>query len=102
MTGEWAWGLIIGFLISFTSAVWVNADAEALEIGAPHRGLWVVIVFLFPILGLLLYYAIGRRQAWNPREPMLDRVPETKTCKFCRRTLASDAIWCDTCGRSLQ
>jgi hypothetical protein len=100
MAGEWAWALIIGFLISCASAVWVNGDAEALGIESPYRGLWTVIAFFFPILGLLLYVTVGRKQASDLLESAIDQPPKTKICKFCERSLAADAIWCDACGRA--
>jgi hypothetical protein len=96
----WVWVVVIGFIISFASAVWVFGDADREGIEPPYWGLWTVIVFLFPILGLLLYVTVGRRQAETLRESSIDREPETKTCKFCDRTLAPDATWCDACGRA--
>jgi hypothetical protein len=95
MDGEWMWIILIGFIVSFASAVWVFGDADREGIEPPYWGLWTVIVFLFPILGLLLYVTVGRRQAETLRESI-----ERKTCKFCDRELASDATWCDACGRA--
>jgi len=102
MIGEWAWIVIVGLIVSVASAVWVNGDAEALGIEPPYRGLWAVIAFFFPILGLLLYMTIGRKQAWDLIESAIEQPPKTKTCKYGDRTLAFDAIWCDTCGRAQQ
>jgi hypothetical protein len=100
MSGEWIWALIIGFVVSFASAVWVGTDADMQGLELSSRQLWVIIVFLFPILGLLLYFAVGRKQATNLRESTSNQESETKTCKFCTRELAADAVWCDACGRA--
>ena len=30
--------------------------------GSPNKAIWVFIVFILPILGLILYFTIGRKQ----------------------------------------
>ena len=93
MDGEWMWIVVVGFIVSIACASWVNGHAKTVGKDDADRYIWVIIAFLFPILGVLLYIAVGLKP------PQVSRM-EPKTCKFCGRTLASDARWCDTCGKA--
>jgi len=93
----WVWIIVIGFIVQISCAGWVNDHAKRMGKESPDRALWTIIAFLFPILGVLLYITI----ALKPTQESHARQTETKTCTFCGRDLASDARWCDACGRAL-
>lgn len=59
--GAGAAALLIGvltFLVTIAMVVWTYSDAET---NSSHPAfLWAVVVFLAPLLGLVLYFLLGR------------------------------------------
>ena len=51
---------IIGLVIDIVLAWWVYNDAK--KRGNPNAILWAILTFFFNLLGLLLYFLIGRNQ----------------------------------------
>merc|ERR1712113_1237490 len=59
-----AGGGVIGFIVLVLDIlVWI----EVLKSSRPvsHKLLWSVLVFIFPIGGLILYWLLSDRQKWN-------------------------------------
>lgn len=98
MDGEWMWIVVIGFIVSVACAWWVNDHAGRMGKDPGDQALWTLIAFLFPILGVLLYITVGLKPPQESPAPQT----ETKTCQFCSRSLASDAKWCDACGKAVE
>jgi hypothetical protein len=36
----------------------------------PNKVLWALVVFLFPVVGMIIYYVFSNRQAHNTYEPI--------------------------------
>ena len=36
----------------------------------PNKVLWALVVFLFPVVGMIIYYLFSNRQAHNTYEPI--------------------------------
>lgn len=53
---------IAAIAFSLICAVWTSTDAMNRNMHLEGRQLWFLIVLVFPVLGLLLYLAIGRPQ----------------------------------------
>jgi len=69
----------------------------------PAPFILIGIVGIIIVLAVILEVRARRsRMERKPPQESQSHQTETNSCKFCGRTLASDAKWCDTCGRSLQ
>lgn len=58
-----AWHLLIVLMVLAVTAVWVWAFisiARADSVSGTERAVWVLIVIVAPLLGALLWFAIGR------------------------------------------
>jgi hypothetical protein len=104
MNGELMWIIGIGFIVSLACAWWVNDHAKRMGKDPGDQALWTLIAFLFPILGVLLYIVVGLKPTQENHDAQYHEpyLTETKTCGFCGRNLASDARWCDACGKALE
>lgn len=79
--------IFLVFLLLAVVGVWVNKDAK--EKGLNNR-LWVLIVLLIPnLMGLILYFLVGRKEA-------------NMICKNCNSRVRQDAKYCDNCGTILE
>ncbi|KXT07014.1 hypothetical protein AC578_7202 [Pseudocercospora eumusae] len=57
-------GGIVGFIVLILDViVWI----ELLKSSRPvsHKILWALLVFIFPILGIIIYWLFSDRQKWN-------------------------------------
>jgi len=111
------WLIIIA---AIACALWVNIDAKRRE--AKNAGLWTLVAFLFPILGLLLYLLVGGKTSEETRicpqcglvmpashnfcpscgkQFPLAQEQRSRNCVYCGRKVAQDAKFCDTCGKTL-
>ena len=72
----------------------VMFDAEARYV--KNRGTWTLLTFLFPVIGLLLYFALAQPQ---PKAP---RTPETISwlCRYCFKPVPAGNVFCPHCGKS--
>jgi hypothetical protein len=55
---------ILGYaIIALVLSLWVWAVVDLLqkELSGPERTKWLLIVLLFPIIGFILYFSIGRK-----------------------------------------
>ncbi|KAG9245335.1 hypothetical protein BJ878DRAFT_533972 [Calycina marina] len=57
-------GGVIGFIVLILDII---VALEVLKSSRPvsHKVLWLLVVFLFPILGIILYYLFSNRSAHN-------------------------------------
>jgi len=52
--------IILGFIVLILDIiVWLEVLKSNRPV--PHKVLWCVVVFIFPIIGLVLYYLFGER-----------------------------------------
>ena len=51
---------LLGLAIAVGAAYWVYNDAK--KRGNPNAVLWAVLTFFFTLIGLILYFVIGRNQ----------------------------------------
>jgi len=55
--------MLVLFAVSLLLVFWVYADAKQ---NSEHPAfLWAVVVFLAPLLGLLLYFLLGRNRTYS-------------------------------------
>jgi len=99
MNTTWNAPLIIGVILISLAAIalisilvflgiWTYKDAKSRGLNAP---LWTLIVILAsrsPVLGLLIYILIGRRES-------------KITCPECTEKTSSKAVYCDHCGKTI-
>lgn len=87
----WVIGFMIAAFVLFAAAVacfgvWTYRDAKARGLEA---GLWTAIVVLMPnLLGILLYFLVGRKQR---------RIP----CPACGSLTEPEKAYCSSCGTRL-
>lgn len=77
---------------------------------------WVLLVLIFPFLGLILFWLIGQYRMMSPSKAVkTDNIitdithieetevkgPETKECPMCAETIKSAAKKCRFCGHLL-
>ena len=57
------------FAIAFVCWLWALVDILKHEFTGNNKLIWLVLVIAIPLLGVVLYYLIGREQKIRPREP---------------------------------
>ena len=55
-------GLLIG-IIAVSLAIWALIDVIRSSMNMNQRTLWIIIVFIFPIVGPLIYFLKGKTSA---------------------------------------
>ncbi len=81
----WSFTQICGILTHVFLCLWVYRDAKNRCVDA---ALWTVITLFLSVIGLILYYAVGRKN------------PKTK-CPRCFAGVNPDAKYCQNCGNEL-
>ncbi|KAH8728573.1 hypothetical protein GQ44DRAFT_757018 [Phaeosphaeriaceae sp. PMI808] len=62
-------GGIIGFIVLVLDVIaWIEIVKSNRPV--PDKIIWALIVFLFPIVGMFVYYLFSNRQAHNTYEPI--------------------------------
>ncbi|KAL6710172.1 hypothetical protein ACN47E_009963 [Coniothyrium glycines] len=62
-------GGIVGFIVLVLDIIaWIEIFKSNRPV--PNKVLWALIVFLFPVVGMLIYYLFSNRQAHNTYEPI--------------------------------
>ncbi|KAI0192232.1 hypothetical protein EV127DRAFT_479761 [Xylaria flabelliformis] len=64
-----AGGGIIGFIVLVLDLI-VFIEVLKSNRPAPNKLLWCLIVFLFPIVGMVIYFLFSNRKAHNTYEPL--------------------------------
>ncbi|CAD6446525.1 34b6a205-fad3-48a6-926b-be6a0e883212 [Sclerotinia trifoliorum] len=67
-------GGVIGFIVLILDII---VFIEVLKSNRPpsHKLLWCLVVFLFPILGLIIYWLFSNRQAHNSGSGSYEAIP---------------------------
>ncbi|KAB8289628.1 hypothetical protein MFRU_007g00230 [Monilinia fructicola] len=67
-------GGVIGFIVLILDII---VFIEVLKSNRPpsHKLLWCLVVFLFPILGLVIYWLFSNRQAHNSGSGSYEAIP---------------------------
>ncbi|KAG9193087.1 hypothetical protein G6011_03122 [Alternaria panax] len=62
-------GGIIGFIVLVLDIIaWIEIFKSNRPV--PNKVLWALVVFLFPVVGMIIYYLFSNRQAHNTYEPI--------------------------------
>ncbi|KAH7068811.1 hypothetical protein FB567DRAFT_523011 [Paraphoma chrysanthemicola] len=62
-------GGIVGFIVLVLDIIaWIEIFKSNRPV--PNKVLWALVVFLFPVVGMLIYYLFSNRQAHNTYEPI--------------------------------
>ncbi|KAF2846878.1 hypothetical protein T440DRAFT_404879 [Plenodomus tracheiphilus IPT5] len=62
-------GGIIGFIVLVLDIIaWIEIFKSNRPV--PNKVLWSLVVFLFPVVGMIIYYLFSNRQAHNTYEPI--------------------------------
>ncbi|KAF2829550.1 hypothetical protein CC86DRAFT_286118 [Ophiobolus disseminans] len=62
-------GGIVGFIVLVLDIIaWIEIFKSNRTV--PNKVLWALIVFLFPVVGMLIYYLFSNRAAHNTYEPI--------------------------------
>lgn len=60
--GVGGWEILILLLIPFTLWLWALIDCLQSDFDNNNKLVWVILIILVPLLGAILYLAIGRNQ----------------------------------------
>jgi len=60
--GVGGWEILILLLIPFTLWLWALIDCLQSDFNNNNKLVWVILIILVPLLGAILYLAIGRNQ----------------------------------------
>jgi len=60
--GVGGWEILILLLITFTLWLWALIDCLQSDFNNNNKLVWVILIILVPLLGAILYLAIGRNQ----------------------------------------
>ncbi len=100
------------FIIFLLIAIWVYRDAESRGMSG---ALWLIIVLIFPLIGLIIYLVVRHdrmppmmmpQQQWAPPPggmpppgmPPSGAPAAQMTCRNCGSPLAPGATFCGKCG----
>ncbi|CBX93656.1 hypothetical protein IAQ61_003545 [Plenodomus lingam] len=62
-------GGIVGFIVLVLDIIaWIEIFKSNRPV--PNKVLWALVVFLFPVVGMIIYYLFSNRQAHNTYEPI--------------------------------
>ncbi|HYT00899.1 MAG TPA: zinc-ribbon domain-containing protein [Thermoplasmata archaeon] len=105
---------VLVFVIFLLIAIWVYRDAESRGMSGV---LWLILVLLFPLIGLIIYLVVRHdkvqpmmappyygQQPWQPppggaAPPPAGGAPSAQmTCRNCGSPLAPGATFCGKCG----
>ncbi|KAI1754744.1 hypothetical protein F4782DRAFT_491375 [Xylaria castorea] len=64
-----AGGGVIGFIVLVLDLI-VFIEVLKSNRPAPNKLLWCLVVFLFPIVGMVIYFIFSNRKAHNTYEPL--------------------------------
>ena len=70
--------MAIGFLIPVVLLIWALVDILKSEFTGSNKLIWVLVVILLPLLGSILYFAIGTKQKIVKQEIKQESVTEEK------------------------
>lgn len=70
---------IFGFLVNFIVAYWIYQDSEKLQI--PDAFIWVIIGFVAPFIGLLIYIFGVRSQHTKTAQPVQRKEEKVEAVK---------------------
>ena len=74
--------MLIGLLIpvlAIALLIWALVDILKSEFTGSNKIIWVIVVLLLPLLGSILYFAIGTKQKIVKRESKQEAVIKEKT-----------------------
>jgi hypothetical protein len=75
-SSSWCWTSLLGvsrhLCIYHRKHKLTHASVEIFKSNrpVPNKVLWALVVFLFPVVGMLIYYLFSNRQAHNTYEPI--------------------------------
>lgn len=83
-----------------STVIWVLCLVEIIKSEYPgnNKVVWLVLVILLPLIGMVVYYVVGRGQRI---EGGVARTSIDRFCKSCGVRMSATASFCSECGTSL-
>jgi len=80
-------------LVFFAISIWVIVDIVKSNFSGNNKIKWILLVTIFPIIGIILYYFVGVKQKITPKTHY--------PCPKCRKFIPREANNCKHCGCKL-